>query len=118
LASVPTISASLRASINQNLAEIAELHDEIVGELHKVVPHAEYTQSDFFHSGPLPQKPTHVRWRSLDAVPEHSGDLAWMQHIPGMTAEAHVAAEVVKIYGQRVRQAASNLPLGIQLELF
>jgi hypothetical protein len=44
LASIPTLSLNLRASINRNLNDIAELHEELLGDLHRAVPHSEYTQ--------------------------------------------------------------------------
>ncbi|KAJ6445632.1 membrane-associating domain-containing protein [Purpureocillium lavendulum] len=37
LASLPTLCMGLRASINQNLTEIIELHEEILGDLHRVM---------------------------------------------------------------------------------
>lgn len=104
LASLPTLQAGLRSSINRNLTDIIELHEELLGELHRVVPHSEYTQLDL----PSKTKPSrHHRWRSLDAVPEDKGDMSWLQQVPGMIAEPQVAADVAKIFARKVR-----LPLG------
>jgi hypothetical protein len=101
MASIPSLSLNLRASINRNLNEIVELHEELLGELHRVVPHSEYTQ-------PIPVETTlpgsangHHRWRSLDAVPEDKSG-TWLQKIPGMTAEPKVAAEVARVFGKKV----------------
>lgn len=30
------------------------------------------------------------------------GDISWLQNIPGMTAEARIAAEVAIVFGQKV----------------
>ena len=102
LASIPTLSLNLRASISRNLNDIVELHDELLGSLHHAVPHSEYTQ---MNATPVQQSPGngHHRWRSLDAVPENNNGVAWLQHIPGMTAEPKVAAEVAKVFGKKVR---------------
>lgn len=102
MVSIPTLSSKLRASINVNLNEIVELHEEILGDLHRVVPHSEYTQAA--SSGAKSSTPAsgHNRWRSLDAVPENSGGTSWLQKIPGMTAEPKVAANVAKVFGQKV----------------
>jgi hypothetical protein len=101
MASLPTLSLNLRASINRNLNEIVELHDELLGDLHRVVPHSEYTQPVSAEST-LPAPPNgHYRWRSLDAVPEHKSH-NWLQKIPGMTAEPKVAAEVARVFGKKV----------------
>lgn len=96
------MSQNMRASINRNLNEIAELHDEILADLHHVVPDSQYSQDDYIRSGPPPNTRGHQRWRSLDIVPEHGGDLSWMHRIRGMTADAHVAADVAKVFGKRV----------------
>ncbi|TAQ86042.1 hypothetical protein B7494_g5624 [Chlorociboria aeruginascens] len=104
LASIPTLSLNLRASINKNLNEIIELHEELLGDLHRVVPHSEYTQADYTKST-LPSKVNgHHRWRSLDAVPEHTGRTSWLQKIPGMTAEPKVAAKVARVFGKKMNR--------------
>ena len=103
LASLPTLPVGLRSSINQNLAEIVELHEEILGDLHRTVPDSEYTQLELqdaaLKNGP---HPTHRRWRSLDAVPEHTEGMSWLHKVPGMVADPQVVGEVAKIFGKRV----------------
>lgn len=107
LASIPSLSPNLRASIKRNLNEIVELHDELLGNLHKAVPHSEYTLSTC-DEPPLPPHSTrHHRWRSLDAVPDQGTGAAWLQKVPGMTAEPKVAAEVAKVFGKKVRTTFS-----------
>ena len=106
MASIPTVSLSLRASIHRNLNEIVELHDELLGGLHCSVPHSEYTQ---LYSDGLTLTHTgdgHHRWRSLDAVPEHSGTASWLQRIPGMSAEPKVAASVAKLFGRKAKSSS------------
>jgi hypothetical protein len=100
LASIPTLSLNLRASINRNLNDIVELHEELLGDLHRVVPHSEYAQSTARVQA-LPAN-GHHRWRSLDAVPENTTGANWLQKIPGMTAEPKVAAQVARVFGKKV----------------
>ncbi|KAH8657466.1 hypothetical protein BGZ60DRAFT_493684 [Tricladium varicosporioides] len=102
LATIPSLSSSLRQSINQNLSEIVELHEELLGELHRVVPHSEYTQVECTEPTPSQTSNGHNRWRSLDAVPEHAGGMAWLQKVPGMTAEPKIAAEVAGVFGKKM----------------
>jgi len=102
MASIPTLSLNIRASINVNLNEIVELHEQLLGELHRVIPHSEYTQTDTVGLAPPSQGNGHNRWRSLDAVPEHIGGTSWLQRIPGMTAEPKVAVEVARVFGKKV----------------
>jgi len=102
LAAIPTLSFGLRASINRNLNEIVELHEELLGGLHRAVPHSEYSQL------PVPEVPTHTRthahtrWRSLDAGTENVRGAAWLQKIPGMTAEPKIAAEAAKVFAKKI----------------
>lgn len=74
---------ALRLAIHQNLSDILRLHDEILGDLHRVVPYSEYSYADTAPKG-------HRRWTSLD-----SGR-------PDMLAEPQIAAEVSRIFAQKV----------------
>lgn len=74
---------SLRLSIHQNLSEILGLHDEILGELHRAVPYSEYSYADTAPKG-------HGRWTSVDSAP------------PDMLAEPQIAAQVSRIFAQKV----------------
>ena len=79
------------------------LHEDILGELHRTVPHSEYTQlspSSLAKASGVKGN-GHQRWRSLDAATE-SRDHRWIRKIPGMTAEPKVAAEVAKIFAKKV----------------
>ena len=104
MASIPTLSLSLRASINRNLNEIVELHDELLGDLHRAVPHSEYTQLLCVDQTLSRRTHPHYRWRSLDSVPEHGGH-SWLQNVPGMTAEPQEAASVARVFEQKVNSS-------------
>jgi hypothetical protein len=104
MAALPTLPSGLRSSINQNLSEIVELHEELLGELHHAVPHSEYSQLEVptFEPG-VPPGHGHRRWRSLDAVPEDNGTTPWLHSTPAMVAEPQVGADVAKIFVKKVR---------------
>ena len=104
LASLPTLPAGLRSSINRNLTDIVELHEEMLGDLHRAVPHSEYTQLELSSniSQPSPGGRGHQRWKSLDAVPEDKDGISWLREIPGMLADPQTAAEVAKIFSKKV----------------
>ncbi|KAJ4414914.1 hypothetical protein N0V85_002939 [Neurospora sp. IMI 360204] len=119
LASLPTLPASLRSSINRNLNDIVELHEEMLGDLHRAIPHSEYTQLNF----PL-QIPSagsgfrgHQRWRSLDAVPEDKDGISWLRQVPGMLADPQVAAEVAKIFTKKMNRFFIYEEYGAKYEL-
>jgi hypothetical protein len=97
------------------LAEIIELHEEILGELHRVVPISEYTQTEASISlSQMPAHPAHRRWRSLDAVPKHDKSGPLLQASPGMDTEPQIAAEVARIFTRRVCNSPI-VPLGSRL---
>lgn len=100
----------LRSSINRNLTDIVELHEEILGELHRVVPNSEYTQPERIPVTPDPTSAKkHHRWLSLDSVPEDKGGTSWLQNIPSVIAEPTVAAEVAHVFGKRVCSDDSSM---------
>ncbi|KAI0013472.1 Dbl homology domain-containing protein [Xylariaceae sp. FL0662B] len=105
LASLPTAHMGLRSSINRNLTDIVELHEEILGELHRVVPDSEYTQPDRIPVTPNPPPvKRHHRWRSLDSVPENKRRTSWLQNVPSVIAEPSIAADVAQIFGNRMNR--------------
>ncbi|KAI6250420.1 hypothetical protein HI914_01654 [Erysiphe necator] len=116
LASMPCISSNLRASITRNLNEILELHEEILGDLHQVIPFSEYTESNCVK---LPSRKLggHQRWRSLDAVPENSTGVSWLQEIPGMTIEPRVAAKVANVFGKKINRLFIYEEYGAKYEM-
>ncbi|KAI1433737.1 Dbl homology domain-containing protein [Xylaria sp. CBS 124048] len=118
LASLPPLHHGLRSSINQNLTDIIELHEEILGELHHIVPDSEYSQPDHIVVNPiLPVDGGHHRWHSLDSVPEDKGGRSWLQSVPSVIAEPSVAAEVAQIFGKKINRFFIYEEYGARYEL-
>ncbi|KAK2072887.1 hypothetical protein P8C59_007214 [Phyllachora maydis] len=118
LASLPTLPAGLRSSINRNLTDIVELHDEILGELHRVVPYSEYTQVDFPSKALSSNFHGHRRWRSLGTVPEDkNSSMTWLRDVPGMTTDPRVAAEVARIFSSKMNRFFIYEEYGAKYEL-
>ncbi|TGJ80056.1 hypothetical protein E0Z10_g8712 [Xylaria hypoxylon] len=118
LASLPTVQHGLRSSINQNLTDIIELHEEILGELHRIVPDSEYTQPEYIPVKPnlAPSQELH-RWHSLDSVPEDKGGRSWLHSVPSVIAEPNVAAEVAQIFGKKMHRFLIYEEYGARYEL-
>ncbi|KAK3393022.1 hypothetical protein B0H63DRAFT_554469 [Podospora didyma] len=119
LASLPTLPAGLRSSINRNLTDIVELHEEMLGDLHRAVPHSEYTQLGLSSNFPQPSPGGrgHQRWRSLDAVPEDKDGVSWLREIPGMLADPQTAAEVAKVFSKKMNRFFIYEEYGAKYEL-
>ncbi|KAL6920103.1 hypothetical protein FSST1_004129 [Fusarium sambucinum] len=119
LAALPTLPERLRSSINHNLDRILQLHEEILGELHRVVPDSEYSQADhliapFKIIGP---KTGHRRWGSLDVLPEDQVSLQRLEKEPGMFSEPQIAAETAKIFSKRMHQFFVYREYGAKYEI-
>lgn len=114
LASLPTLPPGLRSSINRNLTDIVELHEEMLGDLHRAVPHSEYTQPELqLHTGSSgPGTRGHQRLRSLDAVPEDKDGISWLPDVPGLLADPQTAAQVAKIFSKKVSWGLGDLSVG------
>ncbi|KAF2268311.1 Rho guanyl nucleotide exchange factor [Lojkania enalia] len=65
LASVPALSNHTRASIQHNISQILQLHQDLLAELHQAVPHADFTQSAQQETYPV-TKAKHIRFHSAD----------------------------------------------------
>ncbi|KAG9253616.1 uncharacterized protein F5Z01DRAFT_623577 [Emericellopsis atlantica] len=110
LAPLPSHARGLRTSFSRNLNEILELHEEILGELHRRIPFSEYSHCNSDQPASLPGGSTrsvhkvtgHKRWRSLDTVPENGGRCALIHRSHGLLAEPQTAAEVADIFIRRL----------------
>lgn len=100
--------AGLRSSINRILADIIELHEDILGELHRAVPHSEYTQIeyDLCHRMTTKRRPSLStglkRRKGAGGTSKPLVHLNHLRDIPGMIAEPQVAAEVARIFNKKV----------------
>lgn len=117
LPSVLSLSSQTRAAIQQNVTQILQLHEDLLGELHKTVPRAEYTQSAGQESYPI-TKAKHTRFHSADIIPgrlleaktsrksRHSLEIGRpTDHRPiGLVADTKTAGNVAKIFNKYVKR--------------
>ncbi|KAL2165184.1 hypothetical protein VTH06DRAFT_480 [Thermothelomyces fergusii] len=119
LVSLPSSPPGLRTSVNRNLTEVVELHEEILGELRRVVPDSQYAQFDSAIERAESNSSTRGqrRWRSLDVMPEGRERVSWLSDLPGMAAEPQTAAEVAKIFSKRLSRFFIYEEYGAKYEL-
>ncbi|KAH6853744.1 hypothetical protein B0I37DRAFT_440845 [Chaetomium sp. MPI-CAGE-AT-0009] len=120
LASLPTTPAGLRSSVNQNLTDIVELHEELLGELRWVLPDSEYTQLGLTIQQKTESSSStrgHRHWRIRDAVPEGRDGGSWLKDVPGTVAEPQAVAEVAKIFLKRMNRFFIYEEYGAMYEL-
>jgi hypothetical protein len=65
---MPTMTLQRRKNIQKSVTQIVQLHEELLAELHKVVPNSE-TDQDEAMPRPQKRKPTHMRWHSAESAP-------------------------------------------------
>ncbi|KAL2154837.1 hypothetical protein VTH82DRAFT_3513 [Thermothelomyces myriococcoides] len=119
LASLPSSPPGLRASVNRNLTDVVELHEEILGELRRVVPHSQYVQLDSAMEQDESNSSTRGqrRWRSLDIMPESRARASWPTNLPWMASEPQTAAEVARIFSKRLNRFFIYEEYGAKYEL-
>jgi RhoGEF domain len=66
LASIPSISAQTRNSIQRNVTEMLHLHEQIVNELHRVALRATLREWKYVASPSRPSTWGHRKWQSFD----------------------------------------------------
>ncbi|KAL2885913.1 RhoGEF domain-containing protein [Ceratocystis lukuohia] len=114
-AGLPTLPDALRASINHNLTAIVELHEEILRELYRVVPHLEYSPSTYntlTDSGGLPNNSNNnkndlstTRMKLRPPTSAERPKTTFLPHpheSPEMFAEAQVTEDVAKIFTRKM----------------
>ncbi|KAL1630520.1 hypothetical protein SLS56_004794 [Neofusicoccum ribis] len=118
LASTPTVTSQTRTAIHRNVSQILQIHEDLLGELHKVVPNSEYTHDDST-SSPRPRKMKHSRWHSVDVVPgrvvglavsrrqqRHSFDLAKSEEPTpvALTADTKTVADIARLFERYMKR--------------
>ncbi|KAF2839300.1 hypothetical protein M501DRAFT_954611 [Patellaria atrata CBS 101060] len=128
LATVISSTTWDRLCIQRSMAQILDLHEELLGELQKAVPHSEYTMHETKQFSSTP-RPKHTRWRS-DVIPYRSpakkvrmkhrhsldgGGLAGPPRI-GDTADTKTVRDVARVFGRFTNRFFAYEAYGAQYE--
>ncbi|KAI9771123.1 MAG: hypothetical protein M1840_002474 [Geoglossum simile] len=130
LASVPALSQNTRSSIHRNVNEILQLHEELYCELQRATSGSmgNRTQTEEASS---PEPRGHLRWHSLDILPEVGGELKnirkarysaeycrpWSGRSVTQTADPRVAADVAKVFDKMMKRFFAYEEYGAKYEL-
>lgn len=68
LTALPTLAGQTKSSIQQNISQILQLHEDLLAELHQAVPQADFTKSAHHDIYPV-TKAKHIRFHSADIIP-------------------------------------------------
>lgn len=114
LASVQSVTQRTRTSIQRNMLEILQLHEDLLGELHRVIPNSEYSEDICAKAGPASNG--HVQWQGLDGVSEAErrrisscfsemsggGAIHTNEQLAGLMALPKVVADVAQVFSKEV----------------
>jgi len=115
LTALPTLSGQTRSSIQQNISQILQLHEDLLAELHQVVPQADFTRSAYQETYPV-TKAKHIRFHSADIVPgrfaehktarrlRHSLEIGRTpdRRPRGLVTDTQTAGNIAKIFNKHV----------------
>lgn len=68
----PTTTSFARICAQKNISAMLQLHDDLVGQLHRIVPFAECDQRMARMPPGLPPSRSHTRWHSVHVVPQQA----------------------------------------------
>lgn len=121
---MPTMTLQRRKNIQKTVTQIVQLHEELLAELHKVVPNSETAQNDTMQR-PQNKKSKHLRWHSAESAPlrpnlrvighrfRHSIDASRpaVLQVGSVIVNTNIVLNVAKIFNRFVslRQLESSL---------
>ncbi|KAF1926281.1 Rho guanyl nucleotide exchange factor [Didymella exigua CBS 183.55] len=73
LTALPALPGQTKSSIQQNIAQILQLHEDLLAELQQAVPQADFTKSAQQEAYPV-TKAKHIRFHSADIIPGRLGE--------------------------------------------
>ncbi|KAF2864824.1 hypothetical protein BDV95DRAFT_632651 [Massariosphaeria phaeospora] len=116
LSAVPALPSHTRTSIQQNISQILQLHQDLLTELHSAVPQADFTQS-VAQEYPV-TRAKHIRFHSADIIPgrftehkvtrrlRHSLDIGRSpdQRPQGLITDTTTVGIVAKIFNKHMKR--------------
>jgi hypothetical protein len=117
LTALPTLSGQTRSSIQQNISQILQLHEDLLAELHLVVPQADFTKSAYQEMYPV-TKAKHIRFHSADIVPgrfaehktarrlRHSLEIGRSpdRRPRGLVTDTQTAGNIAKVFNKHMKR--------------
>ena len=107
LATLPALTQPTRHSIKRNLMEILELHEDFLGELHRVIPNSEFNSETSTHGGDLDVRrreivPSTLGKSRVSSSSTHATAEAEEKGF-GMSASPQIVNEVATVFDRMVR---------------
>ena len=124
LTALPALPGQTKSSIQQNIAQILQLHEDLLAELQQAVPQADFTKSAQQETYPV-TKAKHIRFHSADLVPgrlvehrvtrrpRHSLEIGCSpdKRPRGLVTDTQTVGNIAKIFNRHVRLTLPSLAL-------
>ncbi|KAF2751542.1 hypothetical protein M011DRAFT_523497 [Sporormia fimetaria CBS 119925] len=118
LSTVSAISSQTRASIQQNICQILQLHEELLADLHNVIPQADFTQSVAHQEAYAASRAKHTRFHSADLMPgrvaeykvarrlRHSLEIGRSpeRRANSLVTDTYTAGNIAKVFNKHMRR--------------
>lgn len=115
LTALPALPGQTKSSIQQNIAQILQLHEDLLTELQQAVPQADFTKSTQQEAYPV-TKAKHIRFHSADIMPGRLGEHRANRHLRhsfeigrspdrrprGLVIDTKAVSNIAKIFNRHV----------------
>jgi hypothetical protein len=117
LTTLHTLSGQTKSSIQQNISQILQLHEDLLDELHQAVPRADFTKSAHQETYPV-TKAKHIRFHSADIIPgrfaEHKAARRLRHSLEigrspdrrprGLVTDTETVGEIARIFNKHMKR--------------
>lgn len=124
LTALPSLPGQTKSSIQQNIAQILQLHEDLLAELQQAIPQADFTKSAQQEGYPV-TKAKHIRFHSADVVPGRRGEHKATRRLRhslelgrspdkrprGLVTDTQTVGNIAKIFNRHVGYFIGHLSL-------
>jgi hypothetical protein len=117
LTALPSLSGQTKSSIQQNISQILQLHEDLLDELHTVIPQADFTNSAHHEAYPV-TKAKHIRFHSADIIPGRFAERRTARRLRhsleigrspdrrprGLVTDTNTAGNIAKIFNKHMKR--------------
>lgn len=117
LTALPNLSGQTKSSIQQNVSQILQLHEDLLDDLQQAIPQADFTKSAHHEIYPV-TKAKHIRFHSADIIPgrfaehkaarrlRHSLEIGRSpDHRPrGLVTDTTTVGSIAKIFNKHMKR--------------
>lgn len=119
LTALPALPGQTKSSIQHNISQILQLHEDLLAELQQAIPQADFTKSAQQQEAYPVTKAKHIRFHSADINPGRSGEHKATRRLRhsldigrspdrrprGLVTDTRTVRNIAKIFNRHVSRA-------------